>query len=151
MNHFLLKSEPSTYSLDDLQKDKKTPWTGIRNYQARNHMRDNMKKGDKILFYHSSCTPPHIAGFAQVASEPYPDPTQFDPTSDSYDPKSKKEAPTWILVNIAFVKKAKKILTLEEVKNDPKLKDMLLVQKGQRLSVQPVTKEHFEYIERLIV
>ena len=150
MSHFLFKSEPSTYSLDHLQKDGKTPWTGIRNYTARNNMRDLMKVGDKILFYHSSCEPPHIAGFAKVASEPYPDPTQFDPKSDYYDPKSKKENPTWILVDIAFVKKAKKILTLEEVKKDPKLKDMLLVQKGQRLSVQPVKKEDFEYIEGLI-
>lgn len=150
MNYFLLKSEPDAFSLSDLQKEKVSPWTGVRNYTARNNMRDLMKIGDKILFYHSSCEPPHIAGFAKVASAPYPDPTQFDPKSGYYDPKSKKEKPTWILVDIAFVKKAKKILTLEEAKNDPKLKDMLLVQKGQRLSVQPVSKEHYDYIEKLI-
>lgn len=151
MNHFLIKSEPSTYSIDDLKKDKKTPWTGIRNYVARNVMRDEMKPGDLVLFYHSSCEPPHVAGIAKVASEAYPDPTQFDSKSDYYDPKSTKEKPIWMLVDMAFVKKAKKILTLEEIKADPKLKEMILVQKkGQRLSVQPVTKKEFEYIEGLI-
>lgn len=149
MTHFLIKSEPSSYSIDDLKKDKKTPWTGIRNYAARNIMRDQMKIGDTVLFYHSSCEPPHIAGLAKVASEPYPDHLQFDKKSDYYDPKSTKEKPIWMLVDIAFVKKAGKMLTLEEIKKDPKLKEMVLI-KRSRLSVQPVTEEEFKIIEKMI-
>lgn len=150
MHHFLLKSEPDTYSIDDLKKDKKTPWSGVRNYQARNIMRDQMKLGDLVLFYHSSCSPPHVAGLGKVASHPYPDPSQFDSESDYFDPKSTPEAPRWILVDIAFVKKAKTILTLEKIKKDPKLKNMLVTKKGQRLSVQPVKKEEYQHIEKLI-
>ena len=150
MHYFLLKSEPDTYSIDDLKKDKKTPWSGVRNYQARNIMRDQMKPGDLVLFYHSSCSPPHIAGLAKVASTPYPDLTQFDPKSDYFDPKSSPEAPRWMLVDVAFVRKAKTILTLEEIKKDPKLKNMLVIKKGQRLSVQPVSKEEYQHIEKLI-
>lgn len=150
MNHYLLKSEPDTYSIDDLKKDGQTEWDGIRNYQARNFMRDQMKVGDKILFYHSSCEVPHVAGLAKVASTPYPDPSQFDQKSKYYDPKSTKENPRWILVDIAFVKKAKKILTLEAIKNDPKLEGILLAKKGQRLSIQPVSQKHYQHIETLL-
>jgi len=150
MNHYLFKSEPSDYSIDDLKKDKQAMWDGIRNYQARNFMRDDMRVGDQILFYHSNHKPPHIAGLAKVASEPYPDPTQFDKNSKYYDPKSTPENPRWMLVDVAFVKKAKRILTLAEVKADPILEGIKLAQKGQRLSIQPVSEAHFEYIETLI-
>lgn len=129
MNHWLIKSEADVYFIDDLQKDKKTSWDGVRNYQARNFMRDSMQVGDKIIFYHSNDKPPHIAGFAKVASRVYPDPTQFDKKSHYFDSKSKKENPTWFLVDIAFVKKCKKTLGLDELKNDQNLAGMLLKKK----------------------
>lgn len=150
MNHYLFKSEPNDYSIDDLEKDKQTMWDGIRNYQARNFMRDEMQVGDRILFYHSNHKPPHVAGVAKVVSRPYPDPTQFDENSKYYDPKSTPEKPRWVLVDVAFVKKAKRILTLAEVKADPRLEGIKLAQKGQRLSIQPVSEVHFEYIEKRI-
>lgn len=148
MKYWLMKSEPDCYSIDDLKKDKKTHWDGVRNYQARNFMRDEMRIGDSVLFYHSNTTPPHIAGIAKVASKPYPDPTQFDINSEYFDPKSTQEKPRWVLVDIAFVKKAKNILPLDEIKSDPKLSGMLVAKRGMRLSIQPVEKKHFEYIEK---
>lgn len=141
-----MKSEPSGYSIYDLKQDKVTAWTGVRNYQARNHMRDGMKKGDLVLFYHSSNDVLGIAGLASVVSEPHPDVTAFDKKSQYFDPKSKKENPTWICVDIGFVKKFKRIIPLEELKNDSHLKGMLLTRKGYRLSVQPVEEKHFKYI-----
>lgn len=149
MNYWLIKSEASAYSMDDLKKDKKTPWSGIRNYQARNFMRDGMKIGDKVIFYHSNDKPSHIAGFAKVVSKAYPDQTQFDEKSDYFDSKSSKENPRWFLVDIAFVKKCKKVVGLDELKKDKKLVGMRLISRGQRLSVQPVSKEHFDYLEKL--
>ena len=150
MNHWLMKSEPECYSIDDLKKDNVEPWDGIRNYQARNFMRDDMMVGDKVLFYHSNCKPPHIAGLAEVASTPYPDPTQFDKKSQYFDPKSTKENPRWMLVDVKFIAKAKEILPLTVIKNDPDLAGMLVVQKGQRLSIQPVGKKHFDIIKKYI-
>ncbi|OGH84987.1 MAG: EVE domain-containing protein [Candidatus Magasanikbacteria bacterium RIFOXYC12_FULL_33_11] len=149
MNHWIIKSEASVYSIDDLQKDKQTPWTGVRNYQARNFMRDKMMVGDKVIFYHSNDNPPHIAGFVKVVSMPYSDVTQFDKNSHYFDPKSTKENPRWFLVDMAFVKKSKRKIGLDELKNDKKLEGLMLIKKGQRLSVQPVSKEHFDYIEKL--
>lgn len=150
MNYWLMKSEPDCYSIDDLQKDGTEPWDGIRNYQARNFMRDDMRAGDKVLFYHSNTNPPHIAGIAEIASEPYPDPTQFDKKSQYYDAKATKENPRWMLVDVKFVSKAKNILSLHAIKNDPDFNAMMLVQKGQRLSIQPVEKKHFDAIKKMI-
>ena len=149
MNYWLIKSEPDCYSIDDLKKDKKTSWDGVRNYQARNFMRDDMKVGDNILYYHSNVNPPHIAGFAKVASKPYPDPTQFDKKSQYFDPKSTKENPRWMLVDVAFVKKVKVPLSLSEIKMDPHLEGMIVTERGQRLSIQPVSEKHFKHIEKL--
>lgn len=145
-----MKSEPDCYSIDDLERDGTEPWDGIRNYQARNFMRDDMRVGDQVLFYHSNTNPPHIAGIAQIASAPYPDPTQFDKKSQYYDPKSTPENPRWMLVGVQFVAKAKNILSLHAIKNDPDFNTMLLVQKGQRLSIQPVEKKHFDAIRKMI-
>lgn len=149
MNYWLLKSEGTCYSIDDLKRDKKTAWTGIRNFQARNFLRDSMKTGDLALFYHSSGTansPTGVYGVCKVASNPYGDPTQFDRKDDHYDPKSKKENPTWFCVDIAFVKKFKEPITLTQIKFDPQLIGMMVAQKGSRLSVQPVSEKHFKYI-----
>lgn len=142
--YWLLKSE--CYTIDDLKADKKTPWTGVRNYQARNFMRDSMSVGDEILFYHSNAEPSGIYGLAKVASAPHADATALDKKDDHYDPKSSKEKPIWECVDVAFVKKFKEPIALSYVKLDPMLEGMVVIQKGSRLSVQPVSKEHFEYI-----
>lgn len=148
MNYWLVKSEASCYSIDDLKKDKATYWDGVRNYQARNFMRD-MKKGDKVLFYHSSSDLIGIAGVAKVSKESYPDFTAWDKSDEHYDPKSPKDNPRWDMVNLAFVKKFKEIITLDELKKQKSLKDMRILQRGNRLSVTPVTKKEFEYIEKI--
>lgn len=142
-SYWLLKSEPETYPLLQLKKDKRTAWTGVRNYQARNFMMA-MHKGDLCVFYHSGKAK-ECVGVAQVASEPYPDPTQFDPKNYSYDPKATKEKPVWMLVDIRFVKEFKRPVTLSEVKNDPGLRGMMLA-RATRLSVQPVSQKHFDYL-----
>lgn len=145
-----MKSEPDVFSFSDLKKKKSEPWTGVRNYQARNFMRDEMKTGDLILFYHSSCEIPGIAGIASVASAPYPDPTQFDKKSEYFDPKATKENPRWFLVDVRFEKDLSRPITLEEMKNEKKLLEMRLLQRGNRLSILPVTSEEFETILKLI-
>ena len=146
MAYWLMKSEPDAYSIDDLQRDKREPWDGIRNYQARNMMRDDMKVGDKVFFYHSNCKEPGVVGIMKVVSKPYPDPTQFDPDSNYYDSKSNPEDPRWILVDVGFVRKTKRNITLTEIKAHPGLDDMVLTRKGNRLSVMPVDKEHWDII-----
>ena len=146
MTYWLMKSEPDDYSIDDLKRDGRDMWDGIRNYQARNMMRDDMKIGDEILFYHSNCKEPGVVGIAKVASEPYPDPTQFDRKSKYFDPKSKKEDPRWSLVDVAFVRKLKRNVTLSEIKNEKSLEDMILTRKGNRLSIMPVSKKHWNKI-----
>ncbi|HTH92915.1 MAG TPA: EVE domain-containing protein [Candidatus Paceibacterota bacterium] len=146
MRYWLLKSEGDCYSIDDLQKDKQTAWTGIRNYQARNFMRDDMKKGDLALFYHSSSKPNGVYGIAKVTALAHADPTQFDKKDDHYDPKSKKENPQWVCVDVAFVKKFKEPVSLEEIKHDPHLDGMMVRATGSRLSVQPVSEKHYHYI-----
>ncbi len=146
MAYWLMKSEPDAYGIDDLKRDKREPWDGIRNYQARNMMRDDMKIGDKVFFYHSSCEVPGVVGVMKVASKAYPDPTQFDPDSRYYDPKSNPDDPRWCLVDVQFVKKLKRMISLSDIKAHPGLDDMILVRKGNRLSIMPVTEEHWNLI-----
>ncbi len=146
MAHWLMKSEPDAYSIDDLASDGTEPWDGIRNYQARNMMRDDMKMGDKAFFYHSSCKVPAIVGIMTIASDPYPDPTQFDHRSKYYDDKSTEDDPRWMLVDVAFDRKLKRPITLEEIKKHPGLDDFLLTRRGNRLSIFPVDKKHWDLI-----
>jgi predicted RNA-binding protein with PUA-like domain len=147
MKHWLMKSEPDECSIDDaLAAPAATiPWTGVRNYQARNYMRDAMKPGDGVLFYHSSCDEPGIAGLAEVASEAYPDPTQFDRNSEYYDAGSSREAPRWLLVDIRARKKTR-ILSLSELREHAALADMVVLRRGNRLSITPVTEAEWRYI-----
>jgi len=146
MNHWLIKSEPNAFSLDDLKRNKREPWDGVRNYQARNFMRDDMRVGDKVFFYHSNCAEPGIVGLAKVASKPYPDPTQFDPDDSHFDPKSRRDNPRWILVDMAYVRTLKRTISLRELKDCPELADFALVRKGNRLSVMPVDKADWDFI-----
>lgn len=145
MNYYLMKSEPSEYSIDDLKRDKVEHWDGVRNYQARNFMID-MKKGDQILFYHSNTKEIGIVGLAKVAKESYPDFTAWDTKDPHFDPKTDKENPRWFMVDVRFVKKFKKIITLAKLREQKSLQDMLILRKGNRLSVTPVTKKEFEKI-----
>ncbi len=146
MKCWLMKSEPDAYSIDDLERDGCEKWDGIRNYQARNMMRDDMKMGDEIFFYHSNCKAPGIVGVARVASEPYPDPTQFDKKSRYYDAKSSKDNPRWCLVDVEFVRKLARNITLTEIKAQKTFADMTLTRKGNRLSIMPVSKKHWNKI-----
>ena len=147
MNYWLMKSEPDEVSVDDAlaAKNATVPWTGVRGYQARNFMRDQMKVGDGVLFYHSSCAQPGIVGIARVASAPYPDPTQFDPRSPYYDPKSSREAPRWVLVDVQVLRKIPN-LTLAEMRQRPELADLGVLKKGNRLSIMPVEPGHWEAV-----
>lgn len=146
MTYWLIKSEPDEYGIDDLERDRTEPWDGIRNYQARNMIRDDMQVGDEILFYHSSCKVPAVVGIARVASEPYPDPTQFDPSSKYYDEKSSRDEPRWVLVDVEFVRRTKRPITLAEIKELPDLDGFRLTQRGNRLSVFPVDKAHWDAV-----
>ena len=141
-----MKSEPGDYSIDDLERDKMEPWDGIRNYQARNLIRDDMRIGDQAFFYHSSCKVPAIVGIMKIASEAYPDPTQFDPQSKHYDEKSKDEDPRWLLVDVAFERKTERAITLIEMKAHPGLADFRLTMRGNRLSIFPVSDAHWQLI-----
>lgn len=145
-----MKSEPDAFSIDDLKAVKVEPWDGVRNYQARNMMRDQMKKGDKIFFYHSNCDVPGIVGIAKVERESYPDHTAFDPEAKYYDPKSKEEEPRWFMVDVKFVKKFKRTISLAELKAESQLEDMPLVRKGNRLSIMPVSEAQWEHILTLV-
>lgn len=146
-NYWLMKSEPEECSVDDAlaAKNSTVPWVGVRNYQARNFMRDGMKVGDGVLFYHSSCAEPGIVGIARVASTAYPDPTQFDAKSPYYDPKSKREEPRWLLVDVQVVKKIPNI-TLPELRARPELEELIILRKGNRLSITPVEPKHWQAI-----
>ncbi|HEX7098288.1 MAG TPA: EVE domain-containing protein [Acidimicrobiia bacterium] len=148
MRRWLMKSEPGDYSIDDLAKDGRTHWDGVRNYQARNFMRDEMQVGDPVLFYHSAVKPPGVVGLAEVVSEPYPDHTAWDPDSKYYDPESTPDDPRWFMVDIGFVKKFPRMVSLDEIKSHPELSEMVLVRRS-RLSVQPVTEREFEIIVSL--
>ena len=149
--YWLLKSEPTAYSFADLQQepDQTAEWDGVRNYQARNFMRDEMKAGDGVLFYHSSTDPTAVVGTATIAREAYPDATAWDPKSEHPDPKSTPENPVWMLVDIRADREFPRPVTLQEIKANPKLKDMLLVRRGMRLSIQPVTQEEWDEVLRM--
>lgn len=150
MNYWLMKSEPDVFSFEDLKaRPKQTePWDGVRNYQARNFMRDEMRVGDQILFYHSNTTPPGVAGIAQVASEPYPDPTAFDEDSKYFDAKSDSSNPRWILVDVSYKSDLKRLVSLDEMKSMSELASMRVLQRGNRLSITPVTKDEFQAIKK---
>ena len=149
MKYWLMKSEPYVYSYDDLVKDGRTLWDGVRNYQARNFMRDAMTVGDQVLFYHSNVKPPGVAGICEVASEPYPDPTQFDPASKYHDPKSDPDDPRWMLVDVTPVEALPRFVSLDELRSTKSLAKMALIQRGQRLSIQPVTAAEFRTVQRI--
>ena len=146
--YWLFKSEPSAYSFDDLlnEENRTAEWDGVRNYQARNFMRDDMKVGDKVLFYHSSAKPTAVVGTATIVKEAYPDATAWDPNDKHYDPKSSPGETVWTVVEIQAEAALPNPVTLQAVKANPKLKDMLLIRKGQRLSIQPVTKDEYDEI-----
>ena len=150
MNYWLFKSEPDAFSIDDLKamKGKKDHWDGIRNYQARNLMRDEMVKGDLGFFYHSSCKVPGIVGIVEVVKEAYPDHTSWDPEGKYYDPKSTPEKPRWFMVDIKFKKKFKNYISLTDLKEMEGLEDIMLLRKGNRLSIMPIEKEEFEIIKK---
>ncbi len=146
-----MKSEPESFSIDDLKARKREPWDGVRNFQARNYMLKQMVVGDRVFFYHSNCKVPGVAGLAKVASKPYADPSQFDPSSKYFDPDSPAEKPRWWLVDVAFVKKFRRLVSLDELRTHAgELTGMTLLQKGSRLSVQPVSDEHAEFILGLV-
>ena len=141
MKHWLMKTEPDAFSIDQLKKVGTEPWTGVRNYQARNFMRQ-MQPGDLVFFYHSSTAVPGIAGLAKVATLPYPDPTQFDKKSHYFDPKATREQPRWDMVDVSFERKFKNVLSLSALKDDERLEGLGVIQRGSRLSVQPVSAPH---------
>lgn len=147
-HYWLMKSEPDVYSIDDLERQGKSPWEGVRNYQARNHMRD-MRVGDLAFFYHSSTTPPGVVGVARICREAFVDETQFDPKSPYVDPKSARDKPRWECVEVEFVEKLREIVTLDTLKTDPACANMLVIKRGMRLSVQPVDKDDFAHILKL--
>jgi len=145
MDYWLMKSEPDAYSIDDLKKERVDHCYGIRNYQARNFMQE-MKKGDLILFYHSSCPEPGVVGVASVARKAYPDHTQFDPDGKYYDPKSDPDDPRWWMVDVRYKRKLKRTIGLKELKEQRRLEGMRLLQRGNRLSIMPVDKNEFDFI-----
>jgi predicted RNA-binding protein with PUA-like domain len=149
MKYWLMKSEPSEVSIDDALRIGAAPWFGVRNYQARNFMRDQMQLGDGILFYHSSCDEPGVVGIAEVASTPYPDATQFDAKSHYYDPKATPENPRWILVDVKAIRKTR-ILSLAEMRGNEDLASMVVLQKGSRLSITPVTAAEWKAVLKLL-
>jgi predicted RNA-binding protein with PUA-like domain len=146
--HWLMKSEPDSYSIDDLKRDGSTSWEGVRNYQARNFMRDDMRPGDPVLFYHSGANPPGVAGLAKVKRTAYPDLTALDPESHYFDPKATEDDPRWVMVDIEFVERFAEVVPLAVLHDTPGLEEMLVNRKS-RLSVQPVTAEEFAIVRRL--
>jgi len=148
MNYWLFKSEPTTYGIDHLEKDKVTAWTGVRNYQARNYMRDAMRKGDRGFFYHSSCEVPGIAGIVEISQAAYPDETQFDRKSKQYDPAANRDNPRWFNVDVKFVKKTR-VVSIPELRGHKALKAMQVLQRGNRLSITPVTAAEWNAITEM--
>jgi predicted RNA-binding protein with PUA-like domain len=148
MQYWLFKSEPDTFGIDHLKnRPKQTEhWDGVRNYQARNMMRDQIKVGDKAFFYHSNCTPPGIVGTMEIVRAAYPDPSSWNPESKYYDPKSSPENPRWFMVDVRFIKKFPRMITLDEIKNHPLLENMMVARRGNRLSITPVTEEEWNVI-----
>jgi len=146
MAYWLMKSEPDAFSIDDLERVGTEPWDGIRNYQVRNMIRDEMKPGDRAFFYHSNTKVPGIVGIMDIVSEARPDPTAFDPDEKYYDPKSDPDKPRWLLVDVKYVRHTKRVIPLPELKADPALEEMPLVRRGNRLSIMPVTEEQWNHI-----
>jgi len=146
LRYWLMKTEPSDFSIDHLKRRKREPWTGVRNYQARNFMRDGMRDGDEVFIYHSNCEEPGIAGIARVAGQAYPDPTQFKRTSKYFDPKSTPDAPRWWMIDVEYVRKLERVIPLSELKEQPELEGMPLLARGSRLSVQPVASAFWRFI-----
>ncbi len=149
--YWLMKTEPDVFSIRDLKKrpGKQEHWDGVRNYQARNHMRDGMSVGDKVLFYHSSCSPAGVAGVAEIVKAAYPDPSALDPKSKYHDPKATPDKNPWVMVDVKFVRELPRMVTLEEMKTAPGLESMLVIKRGMRLSIQPVKPEEFEIVLKL--
>jgi predicted RNA-binding protein with PUA-like domain len=147
-NYWLMKSEPGEFSIDDLKelRPRTEPWDGVRNYQARNMIRDEMKPGDQAFFYHSACEEPGIVGIMKIAGESYPDPTAFDPKDKHFDPRSDQENPRWFLVDVKFVRKLARTISLSELKEHDAIADMVLLRRGNRLSIMPVSKNDWNYI-----
>jgi predicted RNA-binding protein with PUA-like domain len=146
---WLMKSEPGVYGIEDLERDGRTGWEGVRNFQARNLLRDEVRRGDRVLFYHSNAEPTGVAGLAEVVRDAYPDPLAFDQRSDYFDPKSVREQPTWYAVELAFVERFAAVVPLATLKATAALEKMMVVQRGSRLSVQPVTRDEYETVLRL--
>ena len=149
MKYWLMKNEPDDYSIEDLKRDKTEPWDGIRNYQVRNMIRDDMSVGDLAFFYHSNCEIPGIYGLMTIASDAYPDHTAFDKKAKYYDVRSKKDKPTWLMVDVKYKRKLKKIITLKDLKSYKQLSNMRVVQRGNRLSITEVNKKDWEFILKL--
>lgn len=149
MRCWLMKTEPDVYSIDDLERDGKTFWSGVRNFQARNFLRDEMQPGDFVLFYHSVAKDKGVAGIARVSRAGYPDPTQFDRRSEYFEPKATKAQPIWFVVDVEFVEKFAAVVTLERIKATKELAGMMVAKRGARLSVQPVEKRHFDVVRKL--
>ena len=150
MKYWLMKNEPQAFSIDDLERVDVEPWDGIRNYQVRNYIRDQMSVGDQAFFYHSSCKIPGIVGTMRIVSEAYPDHTAFDPDEHYYDPKSNPEKPTWLMVDVKFDSKLNELIPLQQLRQYAELSDMRILQKGNRLSITPLDKKHWDFIHQLI-
>lgn len=146
MAFWLMKSEPGVFSIDDLERQGTAAWEGVRNYQARNYMRDGMKKGDLAFLYHSSCAVPAVAGIMQICREAYPDETQFNKRSEYFDPGSKRDNPRWLMVDVKFVRRTRRPIAISELRAERKLSSLVLLQPGSRLSVTPVTAREWELI-----
>ena len=144
-----MKTEPEVFGIDDLERRGREPWDGVRNYQARNYMRDGMKLGDLIFIYHSNCNPPGIAGIARIVREAYPDLSALDPESDYYDPRCKPESPAWVMVDVAFERRTRRLIALDELRECADLADLALVKRGNRLSVMPVAQHEWDAILQL--
>lgn len=149
MKYWLMKSEPDVYSIDQLKKDKTTWWEGVRNYQARNFMMKDMEVGDLVLFYHSNAEPPGVAGIAKITHKAEPDKQQFDKKSEYFDAKATKDKPIWFCTEVGYVEKFKELVSLQDLRDNDKLQEMLVLAKGSRLSVQPVDKKHFEIVKKM--
>ena len=149
MRYWLMKSEPDVYSIDQLKQDGQAEWEGVRNYQARNFMRDDMRVGDRVLYYHSNTKPPGVVGLAKVCRKAYPDFTQFDEDHKYYDPKASEDNPRWYMVDVEFVEKFPQTISLEALKETPGLEDMVVTRKGSRLSVQPVLPDEYKLVVKL--
>lgn len=149
MKYWLMKSEPDVFSIDTLKSKGESLWDGVRNYQARNFMMNEMKIGDRVLFYHSSCEPPGVAGLATVSGLAEPDPSQFDKKSEYFEPKATREKPIWFCVKVKFDSKLLRLVSLDELRGEKSLKDMLVLKRGQRLSIQPVTSKEYDCVVQM--